>query len=424
MQSPHITKKELAVALVITKRTLSNYVKEGILPAATPQGREVGWTMDTLKAVLHAEVGGKCALRVDKQQSLNRALTEWASVKTPDVGAGTKTSNSGLTNHPLPEAVVIDLRYVQEHDQRGPCLEKVTAHRAQLDLVHREIRNAKNGSIEQQELWKERNFIKDNIDIQESFLKERFIPLHSREQLISTSELLVSPLFNIRNHNEPRRNPISISLSLAGDGIFGYEGPELRQDDALVFMALLNIMRDIRVDRAAGFAPQALCKALWGIYSGPYRHRLHDVIARLQKGILVFKTFRVPLVQRFDFPARGIWSVIIDKDIVQVFMASRLVWLNLEKRLSMPSGLTSWLYGFILSQSWLMPCKVERLHQQCGSGGKLKGFRTALIATLGLMVSADLIDSGWFINKHDILHWWKTGANSPRKFPTSACILT
>lgn len=403
MNSRYITKSELAVALVITKRTLTTYTKAGILPTPTHQGRDVGWTIDALHASLQAEPGNGVHLAEEKRRRLHRALTEWACVNH----VAQKHIRHSLTNHQLPEPVVVDDNYHHERDQRGPCIEKVKRERAVLAIVHQEIRNAKSGSYEQHEGWKERHFVQDNIDTQEAFLKENFVPLHSKDQLISTSELLVSPLFNIRNHQEPRRNPISISLSLAGNGLFSYEGPELRQDDALVFMALLNILRDVRLGTAAGFPPRALCEALWGFYSGPIRQRLNDIISRLQKGILVFETFRVPLVQRFDFPARGLWSVVVDQDIAKVFLASRLVWLNIDKRLSMPSGLTSWLYGYVLSQSWLMPCKVERLHRLCGSGGKLAGFRTNLRATMGLMVSADLVQSGWFIDKHDVLHWWK-----------------
>ena len=86
------------------------------------------------------------------------------------------------------------------------------------------------------------------------------------------------------------------------------------------------------------------------------------------------------------------------------------MWLDLNQRLSIACGLTSWLYGYIRSQRSLIPTKVARLHALSGSDGALQGFRESLRASMGLLATARLVDTGWYIDKHDMLRWQKVGA--------------
>ena len=69
-------------------------------------------------------------------------------------------------------------------------------------------------------------------------LAENFIHLHSSSQLVGSRDILSSPIFNIRNQKSPREKRVVLSFVLTDSTVVKYEGPELRQDDNLVFMAL------------------------------------------------------------------------------------------------------------------------------------------------------------------------------------------
>jgi hypothetical protein len=87
--------------------------------------------------------------------------------------------------------------------------------------------------------------------------------------------------------------------------------------------------------------------------------------------------------------------------------SNTVVWLDLARRLSFGSGLASWLYGYVRSQSSLIPTKVATLQGYCGSKGHLKSFREGLRDALPLLVEAQLLESGWYFDEHDRIHWMK-----------------
>lgn len=307
----------------------------------------------------------------------------------------------------LPEPIIVDDAFNSENDLRRFRKEEVDSFRVQADDQARLAHQAKKGSDESDTRWAEVHRLNDHVAFLSARLANDFIHLHGPTQFVGNRAVLTSPIFNIRNSKSRRSELVEIFLHGTSEGNIKYQGPELRQDDAQVFMALLNIARDVRVGKSVGFFPLLVCESLWGYYDGSCRSRLKVTISRLQSALLQFPTFRVQLVQRFDFPQRGLWSVSLDTDIVQLFTKQSVVWLDQSQRRLLKNGLSTWLYGYIRSQTTLIPTKVERLRIQCGSEGALDGFRESLKVAMGVMSGVQVVDIGWHIDKHDMLHWRK-----------------
>jgi hypothetical protein len=342
---------------------------------------------------------------------LTRALDDWELLSAEQAIQKTAPASDTIVGRrwrPLPEPALVDEACDPEKDFRAPHFEESRTSRGLIDLLKKEARQEKHGSREKYDLWKQIDAVRADVEDEERILDEQFICMHSSAQLLGTRLIFRSPLFNIRNQRTTRDASIKLELPLDEETSAFYEGPELRQDDGLVFMALLNIARDVRLGRAVGFSAQDLCQSLWGYYDGPTRARLKTMISRLQLGILNFPTFRVHLVERFDFPTKGLWSVRLDADIVNLFPRKEVVWLDLVQRRSLTSGLPTWLYGYIRSQTTLIPTKVERLRQLSGSVGQFQGFRSNLMKAMAVLTAARVVCGGWRIDKHEMLHWLKS----------------
>lgn len=238
----------------------------------------------------------------------------------------------------------------------------------------------------------------------EEGMKKDFIPQHAQQQLISPRSFFTSRLFHVKSTRVPREPSVTFMLDSKASDVARYVGPELRQGDGLVFMALLNLCRDYRVGKQACFDVAAMSVALWGSYNGQKRERLKKCIRRLQRSTIEFSRFTVQLVQRFEHPEFGEWSVALDRDIVELFRGHQEVWLDLALRLRLSEGLTTWLYGYIRSQSVLIPRPIDDLRERCGSDADDKHFREALGKSLKQLADEGVIDSGWSL-KGKMVHW-------------------
>lgn len=279
--------------------------------------------------------------------------------------------------------------------------------RKQAEQLGKEAKTYPASSPERNELYKE---IRSNLDEQnrlEGLLVEGFVPQHSSLQLISPRAFFVSPLFRVCSKRLERARDLSLELKgNTGQVLFRYNGPELRQSDGLVFMALLNLVRDVRAGETVSFHAEDLCRAVFRRYDGPARAQLRDHIKRLQRGLIEFDRVSVQLCLRFEFPSKGPWSVALDKDIVRLFKQSPQVWLDLPRRQAMPEGLTTWLYSFIESQTRLIPMPVNTIRQLCGSDASDESFPRTLRLALKELKAHRVIDEGWRL-AGGMLHWRK-----------------
>lgn len=241
----------------------------------------------------------------------------------------------------------------------------------------------------------------------EAVLENSFLPAHGANQLLSPRVFFLSPLFRVASKRVERERTISLELR-AQDGsvLMRYTGPELRQAEGLVFMALLNLSRDQRLGEQVSFSVEELCRRTFGRYDGPTRKLLLAQIKRLQRGLLEFDQFSVQLCQRFDHPSRGAWSVRLDKDVVALFQKSAEVWLDLGKRTSLPEGLPTWLYGFVESQTRLIPMKASALRELCGSDASEPSFLRTLRLALHALAEHGAIAPGWSV-QGGVVRWMK-----------------
>jgi hypothetical protein len=150
-----------------------------------------------------------------------------------------------------------------------------------------------------------------------------------------------------------------------------------------------------------------MCRAVFQRYDGKSRVLLKDHIVRLQRGLVQFADVSVQLCQRFHFPSRGQWSVALDADIVALFRTSMNVWVDFQRRRVVPEGLSSWLYGFIESQSRLIPMPLPTLQELCGSDAEPESFARMLRRSLNDLVDLQVIDEGWTIGQ-GVVRWRKT----------------
>lgn len=280
---------------------------------------------------------------------------------------------------------------------RQAVLARLRSSRSDLAQLRKELRSENIGTVEHRNL----SYAVADAEAMKDALQERldtcFVPQHSPAQLASPRDMLTSSLFGVRARGAPRSENLVLTLVANSMGTLRYRGPELRQVDGLVFMLLVNMLRDVKVGAQAAFAPADVCELLLGGYSGQAREQLRQIILRLQQGVLEFPKHAVQLAQRFEFPDEGPWRVALDPDIVQLFSWSRQTWLELKTSLALPVGLATWLYGYVESQTVLIPAQVEALRTQCGSEATAQAFEKQLRRALNELVAVNVLDAGWSV---------------------------
>lgn len=241
----------------------------------------------------------------------------------------------------------------------------------------------------------------------EDTLQDCFVPQHSERQLLGARALFVSPLFHVRSKSAPRRENVELQLTPANfETPIRYQGPELRQSDARVFLALVNILRDMKLGVTASFPVREMCEAIFGRHDGDTRRQLREHIRRLQRGLLIFSNFSAQLVLRFDHPSARAWQVCLDPHIVELFKVTPKVWLGLEQRLALTDGLATWLYAYIQSQSHLIPLQPDVIRRLCGAQSEGKAFLNRLRPALRQLAEHGVIDPGWSLSTNE-LRWRK-----------------
>lgn len=239
-------------------------------------------------------------------------------------------------------------------------------------------------------------------------LHDDFVPQHGTEQFLSPRVFFESPLFRVASKSAKRLTHIDLVLPTApGRPPISYAGPELRQSDGLVFLALVHMLRDVRVGTAVSLPPDGVCRALFGRYDGNSRCALREHIQRLQQGLIRFESFSVQLCLGFDYPKFGRWTVALDAHIIELFRVPRKSWLHMQPRLTLPDGLATWLYTYVETQTKLIPMQLSLLRELCGSQSSDKAFENRMRDALRHLSTQGNIDSGWSIRKGKV-HWRKT----------------
>ena len=302
---------------------------------------------------------------------------------------------------PFPATRLRDPSHDAERDVRLHRHKELCAEKAQLKDLQRELQAQ---GYRGGDHYNGVQHLEAVVERLEKGMRKDFIPQHAQLQLISPRSFFTSRLFHVKSKKVARESSLSFTLDAKAPEEARYIGPELRQGDGLVFMALLNLCRDYRVGKQVCFDAAAMSAALWGSYNGQKRERLKKCIQRLQRSTIEFSGFTVQLVQRFEHPKFGEWSVSLDLDIVELFRGQQQIWLDLPLRLRLSEGLATWLYGYIRSQRMLIPWSIDDLRERCGSDADDKHFREALGKSLKQLADEGVIDSGWSL-KGKLVHW-------------------
>lgn len=281
--------------------------------------------------------------------------------------------------------------------------EKNQCEVARNDAASQLRRVAANGA-EKADLYRRIRSCADEERRIEELIQTELIPQHGPSQFLGPRVFLQTPLFRVAGKQFARQDAVSLLLSAQPQ--VTYRGPELRQSDGLVFASLLHMGRDVRLGTAVSFHAEPVCRLLFGRYDGNTRRQLRDHIQRLQSGVVVFNTFSVQLCLRFDYPARGRWSVALDPHIISLFEGNTHVWMDIATRVGLPEGLTSWLYCYVRSQTRLIPMALEALRQHCGSDASPKAFMNGMRLALQQLALRGVVAPGWLLGEGKV-RWMK-----------------
>ena len=394
-----VTKSKLAGLLGVSTRTVTAYISARYLPTPHRLGRDAAWPVEALRDSLSmsADVHLPANIRSRLQDCL-------ALIDRDDIGVSATDARKArlAAGHLVDDDANFDLDWrPQIHTRNALLRESARGH-------ENEAQNYDWRSSERKDLQQWAGDLRAKVDRNEAILEGNFLPAHSENQVLGSTDLWTNSMFTVRNSREPREPYRRISFTRPGsDMTFTYEGPELRQDDNLLFSVLVRVAADARPGRLVGFSAGTLCTELYGSDSGPLRALLRAGIGRLQSGKVTFPDFTVQLVGRFEHPSRGLWAVSLDPDVLRLFSDGRQVWLKLDAALFYGKGLTAWLYRYIRSQTTLWPTKVTRLHALSGSSATPKSYREMLRDSLKALAAGGEIDEGWRFDEAGMVRWRK-----------------
>ena len=303
---------------------------------------------------------------------------------------------------PIPHGYAADLEHGFDSDRARLKGVRGELKKHEATLAKLALRNA--SPSDSSELTREIQRLRSELDNMEAQL----VPWHHDEQLLSPKSLLCTPLFGVARSGirQPR---VELNIPHSSVVELTYQGPELRQSDGLVFMALLHLARDFKPGRRVFFSPQALIESFGHQYGGSERQQLRQIIMRLRGGSLLGPDFSVQLVAYFGFPKHGDWSVGLDAKVMQLFEGVQPIWMERRLRTELPPGLATWLLGYVRSQGILNPTSLTLLQQRCGSQAKPKNFAASLREALTILEHNQVVKPGWQVVDGKVT--WKKGEN-------------
>lgn len=237
--------------------------------------------------------------------------------------------------------------------------------------------------------------------------RPKYLPEWPEGQRALPNEILRSALFNCRNRNLSRVFMKEVEIAVIGDGQVIYRGEELRQDDELVWMHLMHLIKKSPLGECVEFTPYSFIKALGWPIKGQNYERLRNCLSRMQATALRIQSKRldsfvsISLIQKFlsrneRNESLTRWQVWVEKEMQLLFdeeFLTRVVW---ETRRSLPDGIASKLLGYWASHRKPYPVKIETLLKLCGSGMKAKHFKVELKKALDLLKAAGFLEAWGF----------------------------
>jgi hypothetical protein len=223
------------------------------------------------------------------------------------------------------------------------------------------------------------------------------------------NEIVRSALFTTRNRNQPRMYFKDEPVIITGGGFISYRGEELRQDDELVWLRLLQMSKGRQLGAPVRFTPYSFLKSIgWRTNNWGYGH-LRTCLSRMKATAVHlssdrFGTVVVGLIDFFQYwdddqniPLAA-WEVQLSPVLSKLFSDQEFTLIDLRQRKSLPEGIATKLHSYWSSHKRPYPVKVETLQKLCGSTNELRFFKRKLIKALDALVQVEFLDA-WLIRK-------------------------
>lgn len=233
------------------------------------------------------------------------------------------------------------------------------------------------------------------------------LPLWPEDRRAIPNLFVRSALFNARNKNIPRHYLKDAEIYVIGDhGSITYTGEELRQDDETVWLQLIQVAKELPLGSSVEFIPYEFCKALGWSISGRSYIRLRQILTRLQATSLkayssqLGKGVSLSMLPRFEWYDHASntslkkYKVTIAEELLQLFSDNRYTRLEWEQRLSLPTGVATWLHGYFASHKENFPIRLDTIRQ--GSGietSNVKHLKQVIETALKQLLAAGFINS-------------------------------
>lgn len=240
----------------------------------------------------------------------------------------------------------------------------------------------------------------------------KYLPDWPEGQRAMPNEILRSALFNCRNRKQPRKFMKDTEIALIGNGQVIYRGEELRQDDELVWLHLIHLIKKLPLGECVEFTPYSFVKTLGWPIKGQSYERLRVCFSRMQATAIRIQSNRlgcfisVSLIQKFRSRNEqnenlSRWQVWVGEEMRLLFDEEFLTRMNWELRKSLPDGIASKLFGYWASHRQPFPVKIATLVQLCGSEMTTKHFKVELKKALDLLSKIGFLETWEF--KEDLV---------------------
>ena len=221
----------------------------------------------------------------------------------------------------------------------------------------------------------------------------------------SPNEIIRSALFTARNRNQRRVYLKQAEIIVTGGGSLLYLGEELRQDDELVWMRLLQLAKGQPLGDSILFTPYSFLKSIgWQVNSRGYQ-RIRDCLLRMKATAVQITSNRLQqtvVTSLIDYIAMwdsekhtplAQWEVRISKSMSLLFADSAFTLINLEQRKALPEGIATKLHSYWSSHREPYPIKVKTLQKLCSSDNELRFFRRELKKALNALIEVGFLET-------------------------------
>lgn len=236
------------------------------------------------------------------------------------------------------------------------------------------------------------------------------LPLWPEDVRCAPNELLRSALFNARNRNQPRRYLRQETLAVIGGGRIIYTGEELRQDDATVWLQLLQMAGDTPLGTAVEFTPYSFCMSVGWTPSGETYAHLRKCLTRLQATALAFyaertrHTISLSMIPVFcwqdDASGKPLprYQVKLAPELAVLFHGRHFTYLLWEQRRQLSEGLATWLHGYLASHKQPRSLAIKEIQRGADlTFNRPDNLRAAVVRALNDLQNAGFLVS-WQIN--------------------------